>query len=222
MVDTIVKVGGSLGKGPGLVPLMKTLVKLGTRHDILVIPGGGLFADAIRDYDRRYGLDSRAAHWMAILAMDQFAHLISSLVPKTCLIRNLKDAQRAREKKLLPVLLTYDLLWEKDDLPNSWDLTSDSIAAWVAIGAKSCRLVLLKSVDGIFAPGKNKFKTQTSEALLKGINIKQLNDSKIVDPYLASLVEKSRLDLWLINGNHPERISQLLDSGVTLGSRLIL
>ncbi len=218
MAETIVKVGGSLGQGPGLVSLMETLVALGTQHDILIIPGGGLFADAIRDYDRRYGLDFRAAHWMAILAMDQYAHLLSSLVPKTCLVRNFKDVQRARKKGMLPVLLTYDLLREKDDLPNTWDLTSDSIAAWVAIRTKSCQLVLLKSVDGVFVPGKDDV---TPEALLKFISIKQLNDSKIVDPFLASMVEKTQLDLWLVNGKHPKRIRRLFDSGATLGSRLV-
>ena len=38
-----------------------------------------------------------------------------------------------------------------DALPASWEVTSDSIAAWVADQVGAGRLVLVKEVDGLFA-----------------------------------------------------------------------
>ena len=50
------------------------------------MPGGGPFADAVREFDRAMGLSSDAAHWMAILAMDQYAHVLAERIPGATLI----------------------------------------------------------------------------------------------------------------------------------------
>ena len=78
--EAVVKVGGSLGARPRtLRRLMSTLAVLARRHPLVVVPGGGPFADQVRRADRRFGLGDSPAHWMAILAMDQYAHLLASL-----------------------------------------------------------------------------------------------------------------------------------------------
>ena len=46
---------------------------------------------------------------------------------------------------LLPAALPLDAL------PASWEVTSDSIAAWVAAQIGAERLVLVKGVDGLYA-----------------------------------------------------------------------
>ena len=151
MIKTVIKVGGSMGQSRKLADLMRRLSGLGPRHGILVVPGGGAFSNAIREYDRRFGLDTDASHWMAILAMDQFGHLISSLIPDSELVQGLADARKVLAAGRLPVLLTYNLLFQTDELPRSWDVTADSIAAWVAGLSGAKQLVLLKSVDGLFS-----------------------------------------------------------------------
>jgi aspartokinase-like uncharacterized kinase len=72
----VIKVGGSLSRGERLGPLCQRLAALGRQHPLLVVPGGGAFADTVREYDQRYRLSDHAAHWMAVLAMDQYGYLL--------------------------------------------------------------------------------------------------------------------------------------------------
>ena len=217
MIKTVIKVGGSMGQSRKLVNLMQRLSGLGPRHGILVVPGGGAFSNAIREYDRRFGLDTDASHWMAILAMDQFGHLISSMIPDSELVQGLADARKVLAAGRLPVLLTYNLLFQTDELPRSWDVTADSIAAWVAGLSGAKQLVLLKSVDGLFSDDPC---SHAGVELLEKFDLKQLILCKGVDRYFASILKKYRLDVWIVNGKHPERLTQLLDTGFTKGSCL--
>jgi 5-(aminomethyl)-3-furanmethanol phosphate kinase len=155
---TVVKVGGGLAREPGaLRAACEAIGAAGVRHPLLVVPGGGELADVVRELDRRFGLSAEAAHWMAILAMDQYGWALSELIPGAVRRTDLAPAGG------VSVLLPYALLRERDPLPASWDVTSDSIAAWVAGAAGAGRLVLVKpgpdrlGVDGYFstaAPGE--------------------------------------------------------------------
>jgi len=215
MIEAVIKVGGSLGQSPELPDLMRGLAEIGHKHKILVVPGGGAFVDAIRDYDRRFGLDQDACHWMAILAMDQYGYLISSLIPQNELVEDLADARKIAAAGRVPVLLTYHLLKRTDQLPRSWDVTSDSISAWVAdlIGAQ--KLILLKSVDGLFSYETN---SDAVGVLMEKMDLDQLIRCRGVDRYFASILRQVRLDVWVINGRYPERLAQLFDTGVTKGT----
>jgi aspartokinase-like uncharacterized kinase len=125
-VLTVVKVGGGIGDD-ALPGVCAALGELGKRHRLLVVPGGAGFADAVRDADRRFGLHCHTSHRMAILAMEQYGWLLSDLIPG------------------VPVLLPAGL--PLDELPASWAVTSDSIAAWVAHRVGAERLVLVKAAD---------------------------------------------------------------------------
>ena len=145
---TVVKVGGGLGRGAGddaLRALCATLGELGERHPLLVVPGGAWFADAVREADRRFALPATTSHRMAVLGMEQFGWLLSELIPGA--VRSAAGTPRppGRTTVLLPAALALD------GLPASWQVTSDSIAAWVAGRAGAGRLVLVKEVDGLFA-----------------------------------------------------------------------
>ncbi len=217
-METVIKVGGSLGQSRKLADLMARPSELGRRFKILIIPGGGAFADVIRDYDRQFGLDRDASHWMAILAMDQYGHLISSLIPDSELVHGLSDARKVSASGRVPVLLTYNLLFQADALPRSWNVTADSIAAWVAGLAGARQLILLKSVDGLFTDNPC---SQATVELLEKTDLNQLIRCGGVDRYFASILRKYRLDVWVINGKHPERLTQLLDTGGTKGTCLL-
>jgi hypothetical protein len=215
MIKTVIKVGGSMGQSRKLADLMLRLSGLGSKHGILVVPGGGAFSNAIREYDRRFGLDTDASHWMAILAMDQFGHLISSLIPNSELVQGLADARKVLAAGRVPVLLTYNLLFQTDELPRSWDVTADSIAAWVAGLSGAKQLVLLKSVDGLFSDDPC---SHAGVELLEKFDPNQLIRCKGVDRYFASILKKYRMDVWIVNGKHPDRLTQLLDTGFTKGT----
>jgi aspartokinase-like uncharacterized kinase len=186
-VLTVVKVGGGLGDD-ALPGICTVLGELGRRHPLLVVPGGAGFADAVRDADRRFGLQAETAHRMAILGMEQFGWLLSDLIPHAVRCTDLAQAVSGRTGVLLPGGLPLD------ELPASWDVTSDSIAAWVAARVGAGRLVLVKAVDGRFAD--------------------------LVDGYLPTMLERARFETWVIGGRDPARLVELLERGTTAGTRI--
>lgn len=218
MIKAVIKIGGRIGQSSKLVELLKRLSEVGSRHGILVVPGGGAFANTVRDYDRRFGLDKDASHWMAILAMDQYGYLISSLIPNGALVHGLADARKVLAAGRVPVLLTYNLLFQTDQLPRSWDVTADSIAAWVAGLAGAQQLVLVKSVNGLYTDNPD---SHAKAELLEEIDLNQLVRCRGVDRHFASIVRQYKLDVWVVNGKHPERLVQLLDTGRTKGTCLL-
>ena len=157
---TVVKVGGGIGDDalPGVC------AALGGRRSLLVVPGGGRFADAVRDADRRFGLHAETAHRMAILGMEQFGWLLGDLIPGAERITDPARAAAGRTSVLLPAGLPLD------ELPASWAVTSDSIAAWVARRAGAGRLVLVKAVEG----------------------------TDVVDEYFPTALEGARFETWVI------------------------
>ena len=147
-VETVVKLGGGLlAHVDHFNAALATISDAATSHHVLIVPGGGPFADAVRDVDRRLGLGDEAAHWMAVLAMDQYAHLIAAKLARAVVVaepRDIADALGASPAGHVPVLAPYRWLRETDPLPHSWDVTSDTIAAWVAGRVGARRLVLVK------------------------------------------------------------------------------
>lgn len=145
LVDIVVKVGGGLLASAGhLDAVLAALADAADSSRVLIIPGGGPFADAVREVDRELKLSDDAAHWMAVLAMDQYAHLLVSRLPRAGLASDAAGIAAQLDHGRLPVLAPSRWLHDADPLPHSWDVTSDSIAAWVAGEVGARRLVLVK------------------------------------------------------------------------------
>lgn len=144
-VSTIVKIGGSLARAVDLRMALTPLRHLARREELLIVPGGGPFANVVRAESRRHRLGDPAAHWMAILGMDQYAHLLADLLEGAELVRGPEEIAGVLAVGRLPVLAPYAWLRSADPLPHGWGVTADSIAAWVAgmLGAR--RLILVKS-----------------------------------------------------------------------------
>ncbi len=147
-VETVVKIGGGLLAFPEHFDALVSAIGAAARERrLLVVPGGGPFADAVRAVDRRLRLSDDAAHWMAVLAMDQYAHLVAARLAGGILVAEPREIAAAFNDGLdgqVPVLAPYRWLREADPLPHAWDVTSDSIAAWVAGEVGARRLVLVK------------------------------------------------------------------------------
>ena len=144
-VTTVVKIGGSLlSRADSFDAALAEISRACRGVSLLIVPGGGPFADAVRDVDRRLRLSDEAAHWMAVLAMDQYAHLIASRMPAAALVVDRHGVMAALERERIPVLAPYQWMRDADPLPHSWEVTSDSISAWVAGEVGASRLVLVK------------------------------------------------------------------------------
>ncbi len=123
----IVKVGGSLFDLPDLRQrLGRFLATL--NEEVIIVPGGGAAADAVRDWDRVHQIGEEASHWLAVKAMDHAGGFL----------RELTD---------VAILNVETFLREHDTLPHTWSVTSDSIAAHVAITMHAASLILLKSTN---------------------------------------------------------------------------
>ena len=112
------------------------------------MPGGGPFADAVRAFDRREGLSPDAAHWMAILAMDQYAYVLVERIPGAVLVEEPGAIRVALGAAGVAVLAPSRWLRAADVLPHDWSATSDSAAAFVAGALDAARLVLIKPGSG--------------------------------------------------------------------------
>ncbi len=147
----VVKVGGSLLDWAELPARLIGYLERWQGCCVLVIVGGGAVVDLVREWDRRHGLGDEPAHWLAIQAMDLTARMLAAVLPCARLVQRLEEWERVRGQAGLIVLVPSVVIMEIENrrwerLPRSWNVTSDSIAAWVAgyLGAKC--LVLVKSV----------------------------------------------------------------------------
>jgi aspartokinase-like uncharacterized kinase len=216
-VEAVVKVGGSLAARPSaLRRTMVRLAALAARQQLVVVPGGGPFADAVRRADRRFHLDDAAAHWMAVLAMDQYAHLLAGLAGAASVVRDESAIAAAIGAERLPVLAPSALLLATDPLPHSWQVTSDSIAAWLARQFGASLLVLLKDVDGVCTADPRR---QPAVRLLPQVRREELREG-IVDAHFARLLSPS-MRCWIVNGFYPERLARLLAVGTTTGTEIV-
>ena len=212
-VLTVVKVGGGLGRGAGddaLRALCATLGELGERHPLLVVPGGAWFADAVREADRRF---APARHDLAPHGGPRHGAVrlaAERADPGRRALRRARAAAAGRTTVLLPAALALD------GLPASWQVTSDSIAAWVAGRAGAGRLVLVKEVDGLFAqwPAHGEPIARMTAAELGALR------PAGVDEHLPAVLERASFETWVISGRDPERLVELLERGATVGTRI--
>jgi 5-(aminomethyl)-3-furanmethanol phosphate kinase len=208
----VIKVGGSLSRGKGLPALCEEISRLGKRHALLIVPGGGDFAEQVREADRRFRLDASAAHSMALLAMDQYGYILNQLIADSCLTADLDCARKSAESGRVAILLPSAIVVKEDPLPYSWKVTSDSIAAWLAQRTGCRRLILLKDVDGLV----------NSNGVIEEMTVEELKGhTGGVDEYLSEFLEEVDMETWVISGLRPERLSELLDDGCTRGTRIV-
>ena len=139
----VVKLGGSLARSPELGVWLDALLRHPDRA--VLVPGGGPFADQVRDLQDRWGFDDGAAHALAIGAMDLFGQFLLALRPDLVLAESEAAIARALEAERLPVWAPSAMTLGRPEIPESWDVTSDSLAAWLAARLDAAGLVLIKS-----------------------------------------------------------------------------
>ncbi len=138
----VVKLGGSLADWEQLPQCLDHLARLG----VIIVPGGGPFADLVRATQRRWQFDDATAHCMALLAMHQFGRMLAGLERRLRLANTLADLQTYAARGLTAVWLPRPEEIEDSRVAASWDVTSDSLSAWLAGRIAATDLILLKSV----------------------------------------------------------------------------
>jgi len=142
----VVKLGGSLLGTPELKEWLSLLAKQSDGR-IVIVPGGGVFADAVREHQKQGEYDDTAAHQMALLAMEQYGLVLKSVQPALAMAASeLEIAERSWQHRAI-VWMPSQMVLADDGIPLSWDVTSDSLAAWLAGKIGADRLVLVKHHD---------------------------------------------------------------------------
>ncbi len=215
-MQIVIKLGGSLSNHrKSLFNLCQALAKIGSQHQVIIVPGGGAYANLVRADYMRFNLSEKAAHHMAIHAMTQYGYLLHTLIPNSRTFLELEQIV-SNANTGISIWLPHHQLLLTDYLPNSWDVTSDSIAAYATSLLNWKFLILLKDQDGIytFNPAQNQH-----GRLLQHISSDDLPHYKIVDPMFNKYLKKNTC-CWIINGHYPHRLTRLLAAGTTLGTEI--
>jgi 5-(aminomethyl)-3-furanmethanol phosphate kinase len=156
----VIKIGGGLIAIPGALDrVCQEVSAASARHSIIVVPGGGPFADAVRAFDRSFPLSPATAHWMALLAMDQYGHVLVDRIRGAVLVDEPGSLLERVNTGSVAVLAPSRWLRSADVLPRTWEVTSDSIAAFVAGAVDAARLILVKPAGNLEEPVDSYFTT---------------------------------------------------------------
>ena len=179
------------------------------------MPGGGEFADTVRLLDKRFGLSDGVSHRMAILSMDQFGLLLSDLISDSYVSSELEDIINPANG-MLPIFLPAKHLFSEDPFEPSWNVTSDTIAAYAAdkLGAK--KLILVTDVDGIFSENPRHSENLKLIEMMSAKELSDRNKRTSVDKTLPKMLLHARLECYVVNGRYPERIKLILEDKKTI------
>ena len=184
----VVKIGGGLLRSAGLDGLRLAcadVCALAAARPVLVVPGGGPFADAVRAVDGQVGLSDDVAHALALQAMDQLGTLLAPLLPGAERLPTLVAPRR------LGLITAAQGFAGRPEIPQSWAVTSDSLAVMAAAAVGGEEAVLLKPVAGILARWPS---DEPPLGRLTAGELQALQDDgggRAVDRYLAEAVRRT-------------------------------
>lgn len=181
----IIKLGGSLSRTDTLVNCLNAVEKNYQGRAVVIVPGGGAFADQVRMAQQHWQFDDATAHQMAILAMQQMALMFKGLKPNFAIIHSVAAIQYPLDRQKTAIWSPDIIELDNAGIPASWDISSDSLAAWLAKTVSATELVLVKAAT-----------IDTS------LSLHQLAKQHIVDKAFCDFVAKAAFKTRIINAHH--------------------
>jgi aspartokinase-like uncharacterized kinase len=195
----VVKLGGSMGRDPMLKEWLETLLELGSGR-VVIVPGGGGFAEEVRAQQELWRFNDLAAHNMAVLAMAQMALMMQGICPTLALATSETDLRRTVQQARVPVWLPFEVLREQRDTLTSWGVTSDSLAAWLANRLNAEELLLVKSC-----------------AIEPSMDVARCVANGILDQHFAHFTRDAAYEVTVLNRADLARARNLLLNGSGAG-----
>lgn len=205
----VIKLGGSL-LGSATLPHWLSLLAKHGNGKVVIVPGGSVFAEAVRQAQGLSGVSDALAHELALLAMDQFGLLLAGMQPGLVTASSeLEIAERGWQHKAV-VWLPSQMVLADATIEQSWRVTSDSLSAWLANKLAADQLLLIKSVD--LSP------YQQTQAVLA----RALLDDGVVDACFLDGIAGQRYQTRLLNRNDYALFEQgLCTQGLQEKARLL-
>lgn len=142
----VIKLGGSLADSPLLRDWLDSLAFYRSAKTVIV-PGGGVFAEQVRIAQKHWRFDDNAAHCMALLAMQQTACMFQGINQNLHIARTVQEIKCSLDKHNVVIWSPDINQLDRAGIPASWDITSDSLAAWLAKEVSASELFLVKSAS---------------------------------------------------------------------------
>ena len=183
----IIKIGGSWIKNANLKKLIKLLANI-KNQNLIIVPGGGIFADAVREASKLNNLSENKSHFLALKSTEIFGHMIKSFEKR---IHLTKSIDNFKEKNLW---LPSKILKNEQSFINNWESTSDSVATWLYSRITSRGLIIVKSVY-MGEKKTYKIKTLQKKRILDSnmhLYLNKINNIKIIGPEIIDLLETNK------------------------------
>ena len=205
-IKQVVKIGGSLFPNYAI-----DLAKKLENTNSLIVLGGGEFANLIRKYDSEINFSQETNHWTAIDCMDIIAKLVNDKVESTKLAYSIDDAIAISDEGFTPIFVVSKFLREDDPFECSWDVTSDSIAAYIS-HLLNANLLIVTNVNGIYTQEPK----ESGSTFISKIDAKTMLNfqESSIDVMLPSLLLKFGTNCYVVNGKYPERVLSLIDDNI--------
>ncbi|WP_407422730.1 delta 1-pyrroline-5-carboxylate synthetase [Methanobrevibacter sp.] len=206
IIKQVVKIGGSLFPDYAI----SLADKLKNTSSVIIL-GGGEFANLIRRYNEEQDFSDEANHWTAIDCMDIIAKLVNDKVESAKLAFDVDEVKKISDEGFTPIFAVSEFLKAEDPFECSWDITSDSIAAYVA-HLLNAKLLIVTNVNGIYTQ-EPKEPGSTFISKIDATTLLTFQESSI-DVMLPSLLLEFGADCYVVNGKFPERVLSLIDDNV--------
>jgi aspartokinase-like uncharacterized kinase len=178
----IIKLGGSLSRSGTLIDCLNAVEKNYQDRAVVIVPGGGGFANQVRLAQQHWQFDDTTAHQMALLAMQQMALLFKGLKPDFVIADTVVSIQDQLSRKKIVIWSPDISELDSAGIEASWDITSDSLAAWLANALSATELVLIKSA-----------------AIDASLSLLQLAEQHIVDKAFCDFVAQIDFKIRIVN-----------------------
>jgi aspartokinase-like uncharacterized kinase len=139
----VVKLGGSLAVSRWLPAWLALIARAGR---VVIVPGGGPFADQVRRLQRHWRLSEPGAHGLALGAMAQYGRLLCALHPDLVAVGDATEARGALARGRVAVWCACLAPGHEDGVRTDWQVSADSLAVWLSGQCAARGLLLVKSV----------------------------------------------------------------------------
>ncbi len=206
IIKQIVKIGGSLFPDYAI-----DLAKRLENTNSCIVLGGGEFANLIRKYNDEIKFTEETNHWTAIDCMDIIAKLVNDKVESTKLAYSIDDVNQIADEGFTPIFAVSEFLKTEDPFECSWDVTSDSIAAYIS-NLLNAKLLIVTNVNGIYTQEPK----EPGSTFISKIDAKTLLtfQESSIDVMLPSLLLEFGTNCYVVNGKCPERVLSLIDDNI--------